>query len=178
MMPSTLVPQEVPLPGGFRTPGGAHPGRDRFPEGFSLLEIMVVVAVLALAAAIVVPNMLAWRTSLRLGSAVGELRTDLLSAKTLAAKENTTVTVQFYPSTGSYSIKHTNLDGNPVVVKTAFLPPGVSIDQGDPEYSMGGSKTSFTSRGGADSGTMVLTNSDGKKRKITISSLGKITLKD
>ncbi len=178
MMPGTFVPPRMSFHGGFRPPGEAHPGRRRPPDGFSLIEIVVVIAIVALAAAIAVPNLIAWRTNLRLGTAVGELRTDLLSAKALAAKENTTVTVQFYPATGSYSIKHTNLEGNPVVVKATLLPPGVRIDSSDPEYTMGGSKTSFTSRGGADSGTMVIANSGGKKRKISISSLGKITLKD
>jgi Tfp pilus assembly protein FimT len=136
---------------------------------------MVVIAIVALAAVIAVPNLIAWRTNLRLGSAAGELRADLMSAKTIAAKENTTVTVQFYPATGSYSIKHTNLDGNPVLLKATLLPPGVRID---PESTMTGSKTSFTSRGGADAGTMVLANSAGKKKSISVSSLGKITLKD
>jgi type IV fimbrial biogenesis protein FimT len=147
-------------------------------SGFSLLEVLVVIGILSLAAAIVLPAMFGWRGNMQLRASARELRGDLAMAKAFAAKENATVRVAFDAAANSYRLEYTGLDGNPRLIKSITLPAGVRIDKEHPDYSMTGDRTSFTSRGGADNGTMVLTSDRGESKKITVSILGKITLED
>jgi type II secretory pathway pseudopilin PulG len=139
---------------------------------------VVVTGILALAAVIVIPGMLGSRGSARLRAFVQELRGDLAMAKAYAARQNTTVSVSFDAAARTYRIGYWDPAGNPRLIKSVALPPGVRIDKGHPDYSLTSDKTSFTPRGGADNGTLVLTGEGGGSRKIVISILGKITLRD
>jgi Tfp pilus assembly protein FimT len=153
----------------------AQPG---FSRGFSLFEVLVVGFILALAGAMAIPHFLGWRSNMRLISAVNELRADLETAKAFAARENTTITLQFEPASGQYRMTYRNKDDAVVAIKAEQLPPEVKIDSTHPGYTLTGHKTSFNSRGGADNGTIVLSNSRGASRKISISIIGKIEVKD
>ena len=125
-----------------------------------------------------IPHLLGWRSGMRLISAVNELRANLETAKALAAKENTTITLQFEPDSGQYRMTYRDKDDAIVAIKADQLPPEVRIDSTHPGYTLTGHKTSFNSRGGADNGTIVLTNSKGKSKKISISIIGKIEVKN
>ncbi|MGE5255398.1 MAG: GspH/FimT family pseudopilin [Hyphomicrobiales bacterium] len=149
-----------------------------FSSGFSIFEVLIVVAILSLAGAIAIPRLVSWRSNIRLINAAQELRTNLEAAKTLAAKENTTITLQFEPASGQYRMTFRNLDDALVAIKVEQLPPEVRIDSAHPEYTLTGNKVSFNSRGGADNGTIVLSNSNGKSKKISISIIGKIEVKN
>jgi hypothetical protein len=65
-----------------------------------------------------------------------------------------------------------------IAIKAEQLPHEVKIDSTHPAYTLTGHKTSFNSRGGADNGTIVLSNSKGNSRKISISIIGKIEVRD
>jgi len=140
----------------------------------SLLETLVVLFILTTAAAIVVPNLINWRTSMRLRVIINELIGNLESAKVLAAKHNTTVTVQFEPADGRYRITYVGSDDQVVVLKHETLPPEVRINSSHPDYTLTNHRTTFTSRGGATPGTLVVSNLAGNTKKIVISSFGKI----
>lgn len=142
--------------------------------GMSLLEALVVLFILAVTAATVVPNLISWRAGMRLQNAVNELMSDLQSAKGLAAKHNTTTTVQFDPEESRYHISYVDAEGTVISLKSEILPPELRIDASHPDYTLSGHRTSFTSRGGATPGTLVVKNIAGKTRKIIISSIGKI----
>jgi Tfp pilus assembly protein FimT len=145
------------------------------PEwGMSLLEALVVLAILATTAAAVVPSLISWRANTRLQGSINELLGDLQSAKTLAAKHNTTMTVQFEPAASRYRITYTNSDGHVIALKHETLPPELRIDSSHQDYTLVNHRMAFTSRGGATPGTLVLSNLAGKCRKIVISSIGKI----
>jgi Tfp pilus assembly protein FimT len=136
--------------------------------------MVVVLLILAVTAAAFVPNLISWRANMRLQSTVNELLGDLQSAKALAAKHNTTMTVQFEPTESQYQITYTNSDGQVVAVKHEALPPEIRIDPSHPDYTLADHRMSFTSRGGASPGTLVISSNAGKSRKIVISSIGKI----
>lgn len=148
----------------------------RYPSevGMSLFEALVVLFILAATAAAVVPNVVSWRAGMRLQNAVNELMSDLQSAKGLAAKHNTTMTVQFEPEESRYHICYTDAEGVIISLKDEKLPPELRIDASHPDYTLSGHRMAFTSRGGATSGTLVVRNFAGKTRKIIISSIGKI----
>jgi type II secretory pathway pseudopilin PulG len=135
---------------------------------------MVVLLVLSAAAAAVVPDFFAWRANMRLQSTINELLGDLQSAKALAAKHNSTVTVQFEPTDSRYEISYINSDGLPVALKHEALPPELRLDSSHPDYTLDNHRMSFTSRGGATPGTLVVSHIVGKSKKIVVSSIGKI----
>jgi Tfp pilus assembly protein FimT len=149
-----------------------------FSRAFSIFEVLIVVAILSLAGAIAIPHLLSWRSNMRLINAVQELRANLEAAKALAAKENTTITLQFEPASGQYRMTFRDVDDAVVSIKTEQLPPEVRIDSTHPGYTLTGHKVSFNSRGGADNGTIVLSNSNGKSKKISVSIIGKIEVKN
>jgi len=146
----------------------------RSDRGFSLLEVLIVLFILAVAAAAVFPNLIAWRVGLRLQGATNELLGNLQSAKALATKHNTTVTVQFVPAENRYHLSYIDSDGQVVTLKQEALPPEIRIDTSHPDYTLTNHRMAFTSRGGATPGTLVVSNLLKKCRKIIISSIGKI----
>ncbi len=171
---------------GKRLSGNSHPSvfgcccklwrqdPTRINRGFSLLETIVVLFILTIAAAAVVPNLISWRVGLRLQGTINELLGDLQSAKALATKHNTTITVQFDPAESRYQISYVNSEGQVVALKQEALPPEIRIDTSHPDYTLTNHRMAFTSRGGATPGTLVVSNLSKKCRKIIISSIGKI----
>lgn len=142
--------------------------------GFSMVEALVVLSILAITAVAVAPNVFVWRANMRLQSTINELLGDLQSAKALAAKHNTTVTIQFEPTDSRYQITYINSDGHMVALKPETLPSEVRIDSSHPDYTLDSHRMTFTSRGGATSGTLVVSHLVGKSKKIVVSSIGKI----
>jgi prepilin-type N-terminal cleavage/methylation domain-containing protein len=163
---------------GYNRCGSSHlcrltPSRSKTgPKGFSLIEMLVVISILAIVAAAAIPNLIAWRSGMQFRAAVNDLRNDLESAKTRAVKENAKVTVAFNPTAGQYDMSYQDPGSNTILLKTQTLPAGVRINS-DKSFS-----TSFSSRGTADTGTIVLTNQQGKTKSISISFIGKIEVKD
>jgi Tfp pilus assembly protein FimT len=148
------------------------------PVGFSLLEAMIVVVILSIAGATAVPHLIAWRSNMSLTGAVNELKGNLASAKTLAARENTTIWVDFEPAAGRYRLIRKDEDDNDICLKEEQLPSGVTIDSTHPDYTLTDNKTSFNSRGGADNCTIVFTGTNGRCKLIAVSIIGKVEVKD
>jgi Tfp pilus assembly protein FimT len=140
--------------------------------------MMVVVLILAIVAATAIPNLISWRSGMSLRAAVNELRSDLESARARAVKENATVTVAFIPTAGQYSVTYQDPDANVILLKSQTLPAGVRIASDNPVYTLTSNRTSFSSRGTAGTGTIVLANQQGKTSAISISFIGKIEVKD
>lgn len=156
----------------YSHPGCLIPFRSKTgTKGFSLIEMLVVISILAIAAVVTIPNMIAWRSGMQFRAAVNELRSDLESARTRAVKENAKVTVAFDPAAGQYLMTYQDPDTSTIILlKSQTLPAGVRIASAN--------NTSFSSRGTAQSGTIVLANQQGKTKSISINFIGKIEIKD
>ena len=149
-------------------------------SGFTLIEMMVVIFMIAFVSAFAVPNIMKWRSAAKLRGAAENLKGDLELAKLKSIQENGAVSIEFYGD--SYRIYIDNdKDWSPDVpenlsrILTKTLPPGIQIDID--ATSFGGQKmTRFSGRGTAITGTAVLVDSSGEKKKITISKFGKITI--
>jgi Tfp pilus assembly protein FimT len=161
-------------------PNGAAP--ERLPTragGISLVEVIVVLALIALAGSIALTPMLDWRHGMRLHAAVNEIRADLMLARMRAVKENTDVVVRFDPSAGHYRVTYTDPGGNAVLVKAHAFPPGVRIAVESPAYTLDawGHQAVFSARGTARSGTLVLASATGVTRQIVINFLGRVDVR-
>lgn len=149
-------------------------------KGFSLIEVIVVIGILAITGMVAIPNMIDWRHGMRLRAAVNEVRGDLETARARAIKENAQVTVEFVPADGRYRLTCLDAAGSTVLIKEQSLPPGLRFAVDHPDYTFDGSshKASFSSRGTAQSGTLVLENEKEKTASITVNFLGRIEVRN
>ncbi len=139
-------------------------------SGLALIELMVVIAIIGILAAIATPNYLTYRNSSKMRSAAGIIKGDLHRAKITAVKSNALITVQF--ASGSYTI--TSLG-------TRDMTAGVTYTA-DPVSPLAGDNTTFSAKGVPnhsinDTGRIVLSAPDSTEMKrITIGRLGQITI--
>jgi len=148
-------------------------------EGFSLVELMMVICVLALISAIATPNVLNWRSNAKLRGAASNLKGDMELARLKAIQVNDTVVVHFTENgykvfkddSGLTSGEH---DAGEALYGDHTLPAGVKIDLDKTNF--GGESARFKGRGTALAGSAVLLNHKGTEKKVTVSSLGRITI--
>jgi prepilin-type N-terminal cleavage/methylation domain-containing protein len=76
--------------------------------GFSIFELLIVIAVIAVVSAIVTPNIISWRNSAKLRGAAGNIKGDLEMSKARAVRERSPVTVTFTAT--NYQVTFTDKD--------------------------------------------------------------------
>ena len=63
-----------PETGCVQLPGPADCGRNGWPEGVTLVELMIVVAIIAILTSIAIPNYMAYKEKARVAAAIAEIR--------------------------------------------------------------------------------------------------------
>ncbi|BBO80104.1 pre-pilin like leader sequence [Desulfosarcina ovata subsp. sediminis] len=114
-------------------------------SGFTLLELIIAVAIFAVLSAIAIPNMIGWRNNSKFNGAVNTLTGDLAVAKQSAVRENSSVAVEstaegyrIFIDDGSGSVDgdgdglldglgNSTLDGTENVIRNRAMPAGVTI---------------------------------------------------
>jgi prepilin-type N-terminal cleavage/methylation domain-containing protein len=143
----------------------------RNQSGFSLMELMVVIAIIAIVSALTVPNLIAWRNNAQLSRGARQIYSDLQDARKIAIKNNTLITVDFDAGSESYTI----LRGDSVLA-SRDMPPGITI-------AALANVASFNSLGfGRDfssadnNGAVTISRSGGRTVTIQVSSGGSIRI--
>ena len=149
--------------------------------GFTIYELMIVVAIIAILSAIAVPNMVGWRERAKLRGDFENLRGDLQWAKFRAIRDHVEVAVVF--EADRYEINY----AAGTTIRSRQLAAGVVLNLGastipqNPD-NLSQLMTLFDTRGrcrknSADQetdGLLLLEDSSGEQRQISINPLGQI----
>jgi len=154
--------------------------------GFTLMELMVVLAILTVVASIGAPSLIGWRNKAKLRDGASMLRVDLEMAKLRAMKENNFVAILFNangyiafvddgagdPLKAGDWIK----DGMEQIVCDRQFTAGVRIDLAASDFN-GSDQTRFNSRGRiSNDGVVQIVNTAGDNKQIRVNRFGMITV--
>lgn len=107
----------------------------RRQAGFTLLELMVVIGIMAVLSAIMIPNVISYRGNQQVTRAARQIYSALQVAKMTAIRDNTVIMVEFTSGTGpagTYQIFE-DMDGDGVFsagdrdIETGQMPPEVLL---------------------------------------------------
>jgi type IV fimbrial biogenesis protein FimT len=129
-------------------------------SGYTITELIVTIAVIAILASLAIPNFIAWLPNYRLRSGAEEIQSTLQFARLTAIKRNATAKVTFDIANETY---RASVGGQ--AIRGGRMPAGIDINSA----SFGGTSVQFDSRGIANNaGTAVVRNNLGRAKTITV----------
>ncbi|NQT10836.1 MAG: type II transport protein GspH [Desulfobacteraceae bacterium] len=134
----------------------------RKDSGFTLIELIVIIAIVAVFAGIAVPNFLSYMPKHRLNGAARQVMGDLMAARMKSVSLNCDVRVAFVAGDAEYKI-WTDSNNNGTIDSGEEITKDIQSDYYDVTISTT-KNIEFHSRGTANPyGIIVLTNSAGSK---------------
>ena len=145
------------------------------PKGFTLVEILVTIALIAIVAAIALPSFFGYSMNTNLKAAARNIQADFLELKERAIAESTAYRITFDTSGNTYTIEkgtETGAPYTPIEVK-AVSALGGDVGIFNAVFGGGIPTITFEGRGIATTGKVVLTNSRGSTATIAASVSGR-----
>jgi Tfp pilus assembly protein FimT len=131
-------------------------------SGFTFHELVVIIAIMAILAAIAIPGVIGWLPKYRLGIGARDVLSALQAARQIAIKENDGVTLNFNFAGDSFTA---TLDSG-ATVRSGSMPGGIDLTDGSLGSSVRFNKLGIPSP--AASGTLVVSDSQGRNRTIEL----------
>jgi len=149
-------------------------------KGFTLLELMIVLALIGIMAGVITPSFMQWRDRSKVKGDAANLRAAFEMAKLRAIKHNTNVVVTFPDTTSFQVFVDTNNNGAQDAgedrIASRTLSPGVTIT----ENTFVGNDMAFNPRGAANgpnsTGTVTMTSPGGERYSVVVSSFGRVRM--
>jgi len=132
-------------------------------SGFSTIELVVVLAIAAIIAAIALPGWKSWSHNAALNSSIRQIQSELHAIKMRAAAENVGFQFAYLQDANEYTIQR---DSKPLQTKP--------ITQGTTITKSG--TISFSPRGTAGGNRVRLRNAAGACRQIVVSATGRVRI--
>ena len=135
----------------------------RTNSGFTLAELMIAIAIVAILASLAIPNIIAWLPNYRLQSGAEEIQSALQLARASAIKENATATVAFDTANETYrAFVGTR------TVRRGQMPAGIDLNCA---LNNGGTSVQFNTQGFAinnTQGNAQVSNNSGRTKTIAV----------
>ena len=162
-------------------------------KGFTLVEVMIVVAIIGIVAAIAAPNFITWWPNIRLNGAARDLHSTIMKAKGHAARCNRNSALVFNQVIGGTAFAYVlfvDCDGNSeydagesIIVQQQW-PTGVVLsattlpdnDDNYPSISFKPNSIPTGNGGGFANGTVSLTNTNGRTRSVVVNRSGNVRI--
>jgi len=158
-------------------------------SGFSVLELVVAIGIIAIISAIAIPGIISWRSKAKLSGAVNNLKGDLQMAKSRATRDNALVVVVFtatgyriFVDNGAHAGDWSH-DADESLLRDCQLPAGITIEL-PTDLDPPNNRTRFNSRGFPDpatltgaglTGNITIQDSGGRQMQISLNRLGRIS---
>jgi prepilin-type N-terminal cleavage/methylation domain-containing protein len=112
--------------------------------GFTLIEMMITIGIIAIISAVAVPNMIAWRNNMQMNSAARLMKSSIESSRMAAIRTNMPSQVNFIDGGTSFNMLRWDPAANAFgVPETIQLPAGVVLE----DSNFVNDQLRFTSRG-------------------------------
>lgn len=138
--------------------------------GFTLIELMIAVAIISITAGLAVPSYLQWNARYQLRQAATQITNQLTLARMTAMNRNRSVNVNLTKALGMVSVGATDVAGNQVIPAQSLMGNVNDVTVGTITFSSLGLRMSGTS--GVNQ-QIQLTNSNGIVYSVRITPAGK-----
>lgn len=154
----------------------------RNESGFSLLEVVIIVAIIGIISMIAIPNMISWRGERQLDGVARNFMADMQLAKMSAVREGIPVAVVMTTGAGTGEVfaemfVDSNLDyvrgADEKLLRSSVFPRGISFVK----TTFSGDRTRFSSKGVPNIiGRAIFENTAGTNSEVVLNRIGRLRI--